>query len=62
MKIIIGKRKFRKQKWHFKIVAANNKVVATSGSEFYCNKQDMLDTIELLKKDLKDAEIIEKLS
>lgn len=61
MKIVITKRKFRRQKWHFKIIANNNKIVATSG-EFYTNKQDMLNTIELLKHDLKDAEIIEKLS
>jgi uncharacterized protein YegP (UPF0339 family) len=55
MKIKITKHGWLRQKWHFSIVANNGKTVAQS--ENYRNYDDMMDTIQLLKKECATARI-----
>lgn len=45
-----------KQKWSFRIKAANGKVVAIS--EKYTNHKDMVDTLLLLQRDFSTAEVV----
>jgi uncharacterized protein YegP (UPF0339 family) len=45
------------RQWYFRVVAANNKIIAVS-SEGYSSKTAALDTIHLLKSDLQFCEVI----
>lgn len=56
MRIKITKKWWLKQKWHFTVYAGNGKKVCQS--ENYTNRQDCIDTIDLLQNGLKDARVI----
>lgn len=56
MKIVIVKNKWRRQKYHFRIVAANSKILCTS--ETYHNLGDVLIAVDSIKLNIRDAEIV----
>ena len=51
----IHKKWWKRQKWHFRIVAANKKILASS--EGYFNKADCESAINLIKKQAQTAPI-----
>lgn len=58
MKIVITRNGIFKQKWSFKLVGNNGKILAWS--EKYYNFQDMLDTIKLIQFEIMDCEVENK--
>lgn len=51
----IHKKWWKRQKWHFRIVAANNKTLASS--EGYFNKADCENAVRLIKEQAQTAPI-----
>lgn len=49
------KRGWLKQKWYFRIISVNNKVLASS--ENYFNKEDCMKAIKLIKEQSQTAPI-----
>lgn len=58
MKFEIRRNGFFKQKWSFRIIAKNGKILASS--EKYYNRIDMVHAIEIIQNGAKDCEIINK--
>lgn len=56
MKIVIIKKKWFRQKWSFKFVAENGKILVVS--EKYCNYSDMMNTIISIQKEILKAELV----
>lgn len=56
MKIEIIRNGLFKQKWSFRILAKNGKILASS--EKYANHIDMIAAIDIIQKGVKDCEII----
>ena len=56
MKIEIIRNGFFKQKWSFRIVAKNGKILASS--EKYHNRVDMVTAIDIIQKGASGCEII----
>ncbi len=50
MKFFVKKRRFRKQKYYFKIVSDNGRILCSS--EGYYNSKDILSTIDSMKKNI----------
>jgi len=55
-KVNIAKR--MRKEWRWTLYGRNGKVIATSGSETYHNRQDCLDTISLIKGSVNRAEVV----
>jgi uncharacterized protein YegP (UPF0339 family) len=53
MKIVIIKKWWLKQKYHFRIVARNGKILASS--EGYYNQDDCVDAAESIQKEIPNA-------
>ena len=56
MKIEIIKTGWFKQKWYFRVKAANGEIIIPP--EHYTNLEDLKDTIALLQRELPTAEIV----
>lgn len=56
MKIEIIRNGFFRQKWSFRILAKNGKILATS--EKYANRVDMVAAIDIIQKGALGCEII----
>jgi len=56
MKIVIIKKWWLKQKYHFRIVAGNGKILASS--EGYYNLDDCVDAAESIQKEIHNAKIL----
>lgn len=56
MKIEIIRNGFFRQKWSFRIVAKNGKILASS--EKYANRADMVKAIDIIQNGAKGCEII----
>jgi uncharacterized protein YegP (UPF0339 family) len=54
----VFKIKSMRLEWMWSLIAKNGKIVATSGSESYKNKQDCLDTIRSIKANAIKAPVI----
>ena len=55
MKIVIIKKWWLKQKYHFRIIAKNGKILASS--EGYYNQDDCVDAAESIQKEITNAKI-----
>ena len=55
MKIVITKNGLFRQKWSFKLVGKNGKILMTG--EKYYNFKDMTDTIEVILNGIKGCKI-----
>jgi len=51
----IHKKWWKRQKWHFRIVAANRKILASS--EGYSNRVDCADAVRMIKEQSQTAPI-----
>lgn len=58
MKIVIIRKNFFRQKWSFQLVAHNGRILASS--EKYYNRVDLVNAIDLIKREIGEAEVVNK--
>jgi uncharacterized protein YegP (UPF0339 family) len=56
MKIVITRKGIFKQKWSFKLVARNGKILANS--EKYNNHVDMVNAIDIIRNEIATCTVI----